>query len=123
MCRESLVKLTEGWSAYSQGQFDKAIAAGDSLLANSPYDPSATVLKSRALVAMNREDEAEAILLSQIQSQPSDPAVWKRSPGSTNNVKTGLRSHRLPADRDAQSRRPEQLVSAGPGCVSFGTWP
>ena len=66
------VKLTEGWAAFSQGQFDKAMAAADSLLANSPYDPSATVLKSRALIAMNRENEAEAILLSQMQSQPSD---------------------------------------------------
>ena len=68
------IKLTEGWAALSQSQFDKALAASDSLLANSPYDPSATVLKARALIGLNRKDEAEALLLAQVQAQPSDSA-------------------------------------------------
>jgi tetratricopeptide (TPR) repeat protein len=66
------IKLTEGWSAIAQNEYDKALAASDSLLANSPYDPSATGLKARALIGLDRKEEAEALLIRQVQAQPSD---------------------------------------------------
>jgi predicted Zn-dependent protease len=52
--------------------YDQALAAADGVLANSPYDPSANVLKGRALLGMQRDDEAKALLLKQVQAQPSD---------------------------------------------------
>ena len=66
------IKLTEGWSAIAQNEYDKALAASDSLLANNPYDPSATGLKARALIGLDRKEEAEALLIRQVQAQPSD---------------------------------------------------
>ena len=46
--------------------------AADGLLVDSPYDSAAVVLKARALMGLNREDEATAVLTKQIQAQPSD---------------------------------------------------
>jgi predicted Zn-dependent protease len=66
------VKLTDGWVAFSQSHFDQALAAGESLLADSPFDPAATVLKARALLGLQREDEAVDLLTKQVESQPSD---------------------------------------------------
>jgi tetratricopeptide (TPR) repeat protein len=66
------VKLVQGWSAFSESRFDQALAVSDQLLAASPYDPSATALKARALTGLNREDEALDLLTKQVQSQPAD---------------------------------------------------
>jgi predicted Zn-dependent protease len=66
------VKIVDGWAAYSESRFDQALAIGDSLLAASPFSPSATVLKARALVGLNREQDAADLLTKQVQSQPSD---------------------------------------------------
>jgi tetratricopeptide (TPR) repeat protein len=65
-------KLAKGWAAISESHFDQAIAAADGILANSPYDPSAIVLKGRGLIGLNRYDDAEQLLTKQIQGQPSD---------------------------------------------------
>src|SRR6476661_62843 len=43
------VKLVKGWAAYSEFHFDEALAVSDSILAASPHDPSATILKARSL--------------------------------------------------------------------------
>src|SRR5438067_207902 len=56
-------KLTKGWAALSELHFDQAVAAADAILATSPYDPSATVLKGRALLGMHRDDEAKELLV------------------------------------------------------------
>lgn len=66
------VKLTKGWTAFSQSRFDAALQEADSLLAVSPFDPTAVVLKARALLSLNREDEAVDLLTKQVNSQPSD---------------------------------------------------
>jgi tetratricopeptide (TPR) repeat protein len=66
------VKLTNGWSAFTQSHYDQALDAADTILANSPYDPAAIVLKARSLVAMNREAEAMDLLIKQLKAQPSD---------------------------------------------------
>ena len=65
-------KLVSGWEAISQTHYDQAIAAADSLLANVPYDPPATMLKARALIGLGREDQAIDLLTKQVQAQPSD---------------------------------------------------
>jgi len=66
------VKLVDGWSAFSQSQYDKALAASDSLLATAPFDPSAKALKARALVGLKRENEAVQLLTEQVRAQPTD---------------------------------------------------
>jgi tetratricopeptide (TPR) repeat protein len=68
------VKLVEGWGAYSELHFDEALAISDSLLASTPFDPTATALKARALFSMHRENDAVDLLNKQIQAQPSDAA-------------------------------------------------
>lgn len=66
------VKLVDGWSAFSQSRFDQALADSDAMLANTPYDPNAKVLKARALISLKREDEALDLLTEQVRMQPSD---------------------------------------------------
>nr|NUR37694.1 hypothetical protein [Sphingomonas sp.] len=66
------VKLSAGWSAVSESRFDEANAAADALLATTPFDPSATLLKARALIGLHREPEAVELLQRQVQEQPSD---------------------------------------------------
>lgn len=65
-------KLVTGWSAISQSHYDQAVAAADTILGNAPYDSSATMLKARGLIGLNREDEAINLLTKQVQEQPSD---------------------------------------------------
>jgi predicted Zn-dependent protease len=42
------------------------------MLAAAPFEPSATVLKARALTGLQREGEAVELLTKQIQAQPAD---------------------------------------------------
>jgi predicted Zn-dependent protease len=69
------VKLVKGWAAYSESRFDQSLAIADQMLATAPFDPSATVLKARALVGLNRDDEALDLLTRQVQSQPADTGI------------------------------------------------
>jgi predicted Zn-dependent protease len=66
------VKLTDGWAAVSQSHYDKALTLSDEILRSTPFDPAGTVLKARALMGLERDVEAEDLLLKQVQSQPSD---------------------------------------------------
>jgi predicted Zn-dependent protease len=66
------VKLTDGWAAFSEKRYDDAVTASDSILANAPYDPSAKVLKARALLGLEQGDEAIKLLSDQVRAQPSD---------------------------------------------------
>lgn len=68
----SWAKVAHASSAIHDGHYDQALAMGNQLLANSPLDPVATVIKGRALIGLNREREAEALLLNQVRTQPSD---------------------------------------------------
>ena len=66
------VKLVAGWAAYSESRFDQALSISDSILAASPFSPTGTVLKARALIGLNRQAEAVVLLTKQVQSQPTD---------------------------------------------------
>lgn len=66
------VQLAKGWAAVGQLHFDQAMAASDTLLASTPYDPAATVLKARALIGLQQEDEAIDLLQKQVTAQPTD---------------------------------------------------
>jgi len=66
------VKIVDGWAAVGDMQYDKALLLGDQLLTNSPYDPAGTTLKARALIGLDRNDEAEQLLTRQLQAQPTD---------------------------------------------------
>jgi len=102
------VKLTRGWAAIAQSQFDQALAASDALLATMPFDPSATVLKSRALIGLGRAKDATDLLEKQIAAQPSDigsmrmlERVYDRSEDWPNLAKTARSlAAVLPDDQD-----------------------
>lgn len=66
------VKITRAWAAIRDRHYDEALAESGELLANDPFNGAAIVLKARALMGFNRQDEAEALLIKQVQSQPSD---------------------------------------------------
>jgi predicted Zn-dependent protease len=68
------VRLTAGWAAISESRFDDAMKASDALLETTPFDPSATILKARALIGLQREPEAVELLKKQVEAQPSDAA-------------------------------------------------
>ncbi len=66
------IKVTDGWAAIKELRFEDALTTSDQMLANLPNNPGAIVLKSRALMGLKRDDEAEFLLSKQVQSQPSD---------------------------------------------------
>jgi predicted Zn-dependent protease len=66
------IQLTKGWAAIGQLRYDEALAAADAILANSPLDANATVLKGRALVGLDRRGDAIDLLQKQVAAQPSD---------------------------------------------------
>jgi predicted Zn-dependent protease len=70
------VKLADGWAAFAQSRFDDSMKAADAMLANSPYDPAAKILKARSLLGLQRDDEAVTLLTEQVKSQPSDAGSW-----------------------------------------------
>ena len=65
-------KLVKGWAAITESHYDQALTAADGILATTPYDPSATVLKARALLGLNRQNDAMDLLMKQVQAQPTD---------------------------------------------------
>jgi len=67
-----LVTLVNGFVDYRSGEFDKAGAAANRILANAPTDPLAKILKARVLIATDRTDEAIAILEEQHRTVPED---------------------------------------------------
>ena len=125
-------KLVTGWAAITESHFDQALAAADSLLANTPYDPPATGLKGRALIGLGRVPEAIDLLQKQVQGQPSDSGSlqllaqvyqrqgdWQKvlavseqlsalTPGDRDNmlrlIEAGFRSGNVPAARQASLR-------------------
>lgn len=66
------IKLVNGWSAFSDSHYDQSLAISDQVLAQSPADPTAVVLKARSLINLKREPEAVDLLTKQVQNQPSD---------------------------------------------------
>jgi predicted Zn-dependent protease len=66
------VKLVKGWAAYAELRFDESLAISDAMLASSPFDPAATILKARSLARLQREGEAIDLLNKQVEAQPSD---------------------------------------------------
>jgi len=70
------VKLADGWAAFAQSHFDDAIKAADAMIATSPYDSAAKVLKARSLIGLNQQDDAINLLNEQVKVQPSDAASF-----------------------------------------------
>ena len=68
----TLGSLTKGWSAIGQLRYGEALVSSDAILTNTPLDANAIVLKGRALVGLDRTDEAIELLQKQMASQPSD---------------------------------------------------
>lgn len=66
------VKFTRGYVALREGRFDETLTAANDVLANSPFDTQAKVLKARALLGKLQEEEAVELLIEQIRTQPSD---------------------------------------------------
>ena len=69
------ISLVKGWSAFAELHFDEALSVSDAILAKSPLDPSATILKARVLTAMHRDGEAIDLLNAELRSQPNDVAT------------------------------------------------
>jgi tetratricopeptide (TPR) repeat protein len=72
-----VVTLVGGYDAYRSGDNDKAEAAADSILANSPDDSFAKVLKAKVLVGRGRFDEAASLLEAQHQITPDDQGALR----------------------------------------------
>jgi len=70
-------KVAHASSALHDNHFDDALTISEQLLANNPMDPVATVIRGRALIGLLRVDEAEAMLIKQVQAQPTDVGSQK----------------------------------------------
>lgn len=68
----STVTMVNGFVALQQQDYEKASEAADKLLAGTPTDPIANILKARILIGQNRADEAIALLEKQHQANPND---------------------------------------------------
>jgi predicted Zn-dependent protease len=66
------VKIVSGLSAIKESRFDEALLTGEKLLTANPYDPAGTIIKARALVGLERSEQAEQILTEQVRAQPQD---------------------------------------------------
>jgi len=67
-----VVALVRGFVAYASGDLDKAEADADGLLATTPNNSFARVLKARILIQKDRTDEAIALLEEQHRAVPQD---------------------------------------------------
>ena len=65
-------KVAHASTALHDGHYEDALAISQQLLANSPLDPVATVLKGKALIGLGRDEEAKRLLIRQVQAQPTD---------------------------------------------------
>ena len=118
---DPLVKLTEGWAGITQSRFDEAIAAADSVLASSPFDSGATILKARGLLGLGREDEAKDLLIKQVAAQPSDVGslrflakIYSRHEDWPKVLETAQRLNAVaPGDRDSSLLLIEAALRAG----------
>lgn len=70
------IKVVKGWAAYSDLQFEEALATSNDLLAADPSDGIATQLKARALISLAREPEAADLLEKRVQDQPNDAGSY-----------------------------------------------
>lgn len=70
------VKIVDGYVALSQNHFDEALLISNALLAVSPYDPNATVLKARSLLGSGGGTEAQKLLEAHVRVQSADLGSW-----------------------------------------------
>ena len=68
----STVTLVQGFVALQQQNYEKAEAAADKLLAATPTDPVAKVLKARILIGQQRPDDAITLLEEQHRADSED---------------------------------------------------
>jgi predicted Zn-dependent protease len=102
------VILVRGYTELQSGNLDKADTDADSLLANTPNDSFAKVLKARIFVAREKTDDAIALLERQHEVAPEDPgavralaAIYQSRDDWRNLARVQLAAHRLqPRDRE-----------------------
>jgi tetratricopeptide (TPR) repeat protein len=115
------VTLVRGYMAFRSGDLDKADEQTDRLLADTPRDSNARVLKAQILIARNRIDDAISLLEDQYRAIPTDRAAIRglvalyRSRDDWRNVaRTQFAYHRLdPNDVTISGFLVEALLRAG----------
>jgi predicted Zn-dependent protease len=73
---DTWAKLAAGYANLTQGHFEDAAKVADTILVDSPNEANGVLLKARALLGENREEEALKLLRSQVQAQPADLGNW-----------------------------------------------
>ena len=71
------VMLVRGYMSYQSGDLDDADLQIDKLLAGTPNDSNAKVLKAHILIARDRVDDAIALLENQSKAQPADRSALR----------------------------------------------
>ena len=107
------VILVRGYTELRSGNLDKADADADTLLADTPNDLFAKVLKARIFVTREKTDDAIALLERQHQVAPEDPgavralaAIYQSRDDWGNLARVQLAAHRLqPRDRKITESR------------------
>lgn len=115
------VTLVNGFIDLSRGNLDKAGAAADQLLASSPNDSMATLLKGRVLVKSGKPDDAIVLLERQRQVQPDDRsalraliAIYKSKEDWRNATRVALDLYKLnPRDSTNGQQLIEAALSSG----------
>lgn len=74
---DPVVKLTKGLIALRRQNFDEAILSADAILGAAPSDTNALILKARALVGLDKPDDAVALLEEQLIGQPRDGSLLR----------------------------------------------
>jgi len=103
-------KLVSGFAAFGEGRPDDALKASNTVLVDSPFDPLAILLKSRALIAQGQQDDAVALLKAQLAGQPSDVEsarllgriYERRGDWANTKVMAGHLSRLLPDDDESE---------------------
>ena len=66
------VSLVSGHTALNERRFDDALRTSDALLAATPFDSDGTLLKARALIGKDRQEDAVTLLQNHVRAQPAD---------------------------------------------------
>src|SRR5207302_197250 len=115
------VTLVRSYKAFQSGDLDQADAQVGKLLADTPNDPNAKVLKAHILIARDRIDDAIALLEAQHRTVPDDrsalrglAALYRSRDDWRNLARVEFDLHRLaPNDPTLSQSLVEALLRAG----------
>jgi tetratricopeptide (TPR) repeat protein len=96
--------LVRGFIALRRRAYDDAIGHADKVLAASPLDQNARILKARALVAKGSSNEGVAVLEEHLTTRGQDKSV----------LEALLTAYRFLEDRDGIVRTAERLLAVDP---------